>query len=111
MIKITRGDTALLNLKATNGEGDPVALTGAVFSTKIRAADGTNVTFPNGQHTANPDQSGAGKGKFTLQLSISDTNELQVGVNHEVVTKVVISASTIYYRGQILTVIQQDPIT
>jgi hypothetical protein len=112
VIKITQGDTAVLNLTATNGQGALVNLTGAVFTTQIKAADGTVKSFPNSQHTANPDQSGSGKGKFTLSLTIIDTDALAVGSNHEIVTKIVQGLSTIYYHGRNqLTVYQKTPAT
>lgn len=97
MLKITQGDTVVFNLKAVNA-GVAVDLTGAVFTTTIRGPSGVIRSFPNSQHTAAPDQT-ANRGKFTLQLSADDTSSLLVWPTLEVLTKIVIGGSTVYFHG------------
>lgn len=111
MLKITQGDTVVFNLTAKNGQGALFDLTGAVFTTTIRGPAGTVREFPNGQHTAAPSQGTTGKGKFTLTLSMVDTASLALGSGHEILTKIVQGASTIYFHGfRILTVLQPVPV-
>lgn len=110
MLTITQGDTALFDFTATTGEGMPFDLTGATFTTLIRAVDGTNLIVPNDQHTANPDQV-TFPGKFTMSLTTDNTMDLQLGPCHEIVTKVVQPSSVIQFHGPcILTVLQPFPI-
>lgn len=98
MISFTQGDTAVLNLTATDGAGNPIDLTGASFTTYFRDAQGAAIAFPNGQHTANPDQVGF-RGQFTLALAIPDTQSIPAGIDKEIISQIVIGAATIYYRG------------
>lgn len=110
MIKFTQGDTADLLLTAQDGQGNPVDLTGATFTTYIRIANGAVVTFLNSQHTANPDQVNF-KGQYTLSLSNTDTVGIPVGINKEIITLIVIGATQINYRGpNILTVASPIPV-
>lgn len=107
---ITQGDTVTFQFTATNGEGQPFDLTGATLTTYVRGSDGEAISFPNSQHTINPDQV-FHKGEFTLALTTDDTNGIPLGIYKEVVTKVVQSSSTIYFRGKnILTVYPKIPI-
>lgn len=109
MIKITQGDTATLNFTAEDGNGNPIDLTSAVFTTSVRGLQGAEISFPNSQHTANPDQINF-RGQFSLALASSDTASIPNGINKEVVTEIVIGATTIFYRGEnILTVYLQIP--
>jgi hypothetical protein len=111
MIEFTQGDTATLDLTATNGNGTPVDLTAAVFTTSFRGTDGVVISFPNSQHTANPDQVNF-KGQFSLALSSADTDSVPVGKNKEIVTKIVQGLSTIYYHGpSALNVLNKIPMT
>jgi hypothetical protein len=111
MIKITQGDTAVLNFTATDGQGAPIDLTGASFTTTMVGLDGAIVSFPNNQHVANPDQVNF-RGQFTLTLSIDDTMQLRPNNFKDVVTQIVQSASTIYYHGNnILSVLVPIPLT
>lgn len=111
MISISQGDTALLNLRAKAGQFNYVDLTGASFQTIIKAPEGAVVVFGNDQHTANPDQVNS-KGKFTLSLSVDDTNSLAEGLNKEIVTQITIGPSIISYHGfGILNVLSAEPIT
>lgn len=110
MLKISQGDTVVFQFTAKNGMGVPVVLTGAVFTTEIRGPANVVRSFPNGQHTANPDQS-AHPGEFTLALSALDTASLALGRDQEIVTKIVIDPSTIFFHGfNILTVLQNVPL-
>jgi len=107
-LTITQGDTVTFNLTAKNA-GLPVDLTGAVFTTTMRGPGGLVRTFPNGQHTANPNQT-THKGEFTLALSAADTASLVVFSGLEVLTKIVIGAATVYFHGpDILTVLANVP--
>lgn len=109
-LRISQGDSVLFNLVAENGASIPFDLTGAVFTTEIRGPGGTVVSFPNSQHTANPNQIGF-TGRFTLALSAADTSSLAIGIGREIVTKVVQGSSTIYFHGvNILTVLASVPI-
>lgn len=109
MLIFTQGDDVLLNLKATNSDGVPVNLTGATFSTSVRGLDNIVVTFPNSQHTANPDQS-AHRGEFTLSLSTTDTDSIKAGMSQEIVTKVTIAGKVVYFHGaNQMTVLPADP--
>lgn len=98
IITITQGDTATLELTCVAGDVKaPFTLTGATMTTEIKKSDGTIVTFPNGQHTPNADQT-AHKGEFTLALANTDTADLMTGTR-EVLTKVVISGVTTQFHG------------
>lgn len=111
MLRITQGDgSVVFNFTAVNNL-IPVNLTGATFQTTIKGPSAVNITFPNSQHTANPDQVNH-TGQFTLTLAPGDTNRLALSPpNHEVVTKIVISGVTIYFHGMdILTVQPNVPV-
>lgn len=109
MIIITQGDTANLGLTAVDGSGNPIDLTGAAFTTYIRGANGVVLTYPNGQHTANPDQTNF-KGQYVLALANTDTQNIPFGNNKEIVTLIVIGATQINYRApNILTVLSPVP--
>lgn len=110
MIKFTQGDTVSLKLTATDGQGNPIDLTGATFSTTMRGFDGAVITFPNSQHTADPDQIN-NKGQFVLALSSTDTNNVPAGINKEIITLITIGLTQINYRGpNILTVVTAIPV-
>lgn len=98
MIKITQGDTASIQLTATDGNNRPIDLTGASFSTSVLGDNGVAISFPNAQHTANPDQV-LFKGQFTLALSSIDTMGIPVGINKEIITLIVIGLTQVNYRG------------
>lgn len=108
MLIITKGDTAVLQLTATDGDGNPVDLTGATFSTKIKGPSGSDVTFANAKHAADPDQN-ANKGKFTLSLDATDTESLEASDNKEIVTKVTQGSTVTQFRGVILNVLPAEP--
>ena len=106
-IQFTQGATAVLNLFATNGNGDPVDLTGAVFTTQVKGPNGEIATFDNSQHAI---VGSAANGNFTLTLSTDDTAECGLGRNKDIITKVVQGASINYYRGiSILEVFPPEP--
>lgn len=110
MIQFTQGDVVTLQLTATDGNGNPVTLTGASFTTQIKGPNGSIISFPNGQHTANADQVNY-TGQFTLALSATDTANCGLGANKEIITQVLISSSPIYYRAfNILTVLPNVPL-
>lgn len=97
-INFTQGDTALLNLTAIDGNQNPIDLTGATFTTLINGSNGIVISFPNSQHTANPDQVNS-MGQYVLALSTSDTASCGLGNHKEIITQIVIGATTVYYRG------------
>lgn len=110
MLRITQGDQVTFNLTARSGAGSLVDLTNAVFTTQISGQNQTIVSFPNSQHTANPDQVNF-KGQFTLALTSSDTLSLAWGSGLEIVTKILINGTApVYFHGpSILTVLQNIP--
>ena len=107
MIQFTQGDTALLNLNATDGSGNPIDITGAVFTTYIKGANGVIASFPNSQHTiVNGPQ-----GQFQLALGAADTTNCGTGAGKEILTQAVQGSSTIYFRGpNLLTVHPPVPV-
>lgn len=108
-LKITQGDNPTFNLTAESS-GAPVDLTGAVFSTQIRGPGGFVNVFPNSQHTANPVQTGATKGKFTLALTSLNTQALMIWEGLEILTTITIGGSVVSFHGyRILTVTAAVP--
>jgi hypothetical protein len=105
MITFTQGDTAILNLTAQDGDGNPIDITGATFTTSMVGAGGAIVEFPNSQHTANPDQVNF-TGQFTLSLSDTDTPLVNIGFPKDILTLIVIGSSVIYYRGSGILAVQ-----
>lgn len=106
-ISFTQGDTAILNLSATDGQGNPFNLTGASFSTQIKGSNGIYTVFGNSQHAI----VSAANGTFTLTLSAIDTGNCGLGPNKEILTLISQTGSTIYFRGvNILTVNPPIPI-
>lgn len=103
MIIITQGDTAVLELTAENGDGDPVDITGATFTTYIKGPNGVVASFPNDQHEIID----AEAGRFNVELGSDDTEACGLGSNKEILTKIVQGSSTIYYRG--IGVLQVNP--
>lgn len=111
MLKITQGDTADFNLTATLGDGTPFDLTGAVFTSFFRGPQGGVVSFPNSQHTANPDQV-LFRGQFILSLSTDDTSSIPLGAHKELITRVVQESSVVYFHGpNLVTVLSEIPDT
>ena len=111
MIKFTQGDdNVVLDLTAALENGLRPDLTGAVFSTQVLGVNGVAITYPDGQHTADPDQV-ANRGKYTLTLAASDTSAIPAGTNKEIVTQISVGGQIIYYHGPgILTVLTSKPI-
>lgn len=96
MITITQGDEALLQLTATTGDGNPINLTGATFSTSMKGLNGAaNPVFPDGQH----DIVDAANGIFELTLSPADTALVGEGTGKEILTKITIAGNPVYYHG------------
>lgn len=98
MITLTQGDAVTVTLTCPG-----LDLTGAVLTTNFRT-DAADVVIPNVQHTIDPDQS-ANKGKFTLALQASDTNQMAIGTELSIITTVTQGPSVIHFHGKkILTV-------
>lgn len=98
-IQFTQGDSAVLNLTATDGDGNPIDLTGATFQTLVNGINnGTPVVFPNSQHEANSDQV-SNTGQYTLTLSEDDTASCGLGSHKEILTQITIGGNSVYYRG------------
>ncbi len=110
VLEITQGDTGLFNLKAVNGpDAEAVDLTGAVFETRIKGTEG-DVVLPNENHTAAANQT-THRGEFTLAFEDTDSQAMKLGVGKEIVTKITVGASIVYFHGmQVLTVIQKAPV-
>lgn len=113
MLNFTQGDNAALKLTATDGDGNPVDLTGATLTSYIKGLNSNVFTYPNGQHTIDPDQV-ANKGKYTLLLPPSDTSAVPYNTPDapkDLITKVVIAGLPIYYQGfGILNVYANTPL-
>ncbi len=108
MITFTQGDNAILNLTAQDGNGNPINLTGASFSSQILGANGAGVvTFGNSQHTVIDVTAGT----FQLTLSPTDTAACGLGDNKEIVTTIVQSSLPVAYHGvAILKVLPAVPL-
>ena len=99
-IRITQGEDAVLNLTATTGAGAAFDLSGATFTSYITGAKGSVNSFSNSKHAI----VSAAAGTFTLTLTETDTALISVGINKEILTKVVQGTTTTYLRAQILDV-------
>lgn len=108
MMQFTQGDYAILQLSAQDGNGNPINLTGATFSTQILGPGAVGpVTFPNSQHAI----VNATAGTFSLTLSTTDTANCAFGINKDVVTQITQGGQPIYFKGQgILTVLPNTPL-
>jgi hypothetical protein len=106
MINITQGDYAVLNLTAQDGNGNPVNLTGATFSTQIVGTNGVVVTFGNSQHAI----VNAALGQYSLTLAQADTSNCGIGANKDILTTISQSGNPVTYRGRILTVNPPVPL-
>lgn len=102
MIEITTGTTIPLSLTIPG-----VDLTGATFSTEIKATNGYRV-IPNSQHTADPDQVD-NIGKLTFTLTAADYEAIGYGVAKEVVVTVTQGTQVVPYRGHVLTIKPAHP--
>lgn len=110
VLELTQGDSITLNLKALNGPaGAAVDLTGASFTTYLRATDGTLVEIANGAHAADADQV-TNKGVFTCALTTAQTALLKIGSGKEIITKVTMGSTVIYFHGvKALVVLSPNP--
>lgn len=109
-LAFTQGDSVVFNLIAEDGDGNPIDLTGAVFTSYIRGPIGSVVSFPNAQHTANPDQVNF-TGQFTLALTTTNTSGLEIGNNRQLLTKIVQSPGVTYFHGiNLLNILAPVPI-
>lgn len=110
-LEFTQGDNVVLQLIATDDQGNPQNLTGASLSTTILGPNGVGpVTFPNGQHTiANQTTN---KGQFSLALGNAgaDSASCGEGPNKEIITESIIAGAPLYYRGpNLLTIYSNVP--
>jgi hypothetical protein len=101
-VEVTQGDDITFQFTAQDGLGNPVGLTGAMFSTQILGPNGQGVeVFPNSQHAIVD----APNGVFQLTLTEAQSATLGLGANKDIVTQIVIAGKQTSYRGQsILTV-------
>lgn len=108
MIQFTQGDNAILNLTATDGDGNPVDLTGATFTTYIKSSNGSAVSaFNNSKHSI----VSAPAGTFTLTLTPTDTAACGEGGNKEILTVITQAGKPIYFHGfNMLTVYAAVPL-
>lgn len=95
---MTQGDAFTFDFLALDDTNSNFDLTGASFSTKMLNTDGTYLTIPNNQHTANPDQVGH-KGQFTM--FISGTSNLKPGTTRTIITTVTVNSDVLQFRGTI----------
>lgn len=109
-LSFTQGDTTSLILTAADSNGNPIDITGAVFSTQINGPNGSGVvTFGNSNHVVNPDQI-TFPGQFALNLSPANTQSCGAGFNKQIVTEVTIAgAITFYHFAGILNVLPEAP--
>ncbi len=94
-INISQGDKILITLRAPDQN-----LASASFATRFKKTDDSDLEIPNGQHTANPDQT-TYKGYFTIALTASDTLQLKVGSGSNFVTKITQTDTILQYHGTI----------
>lgn len=108
-IAFTQSDNVVLNLTATDGRGNPVNITGAMFQSQILGSNGVGpVVFPNSQHAI----VNAAFGQFTLTLSAADSANCGYGSNKDIITMVSISGNVTTFRGNgILTVNPPVPLS
>lgn len=105
-LSFTQGDNVVLNLNAQDGNGNPINITGATFSTQIMGPAGVVATFGNSQHAI----TNAALGQFTLTLAQADTNNCAAGPNKDIITGITISGVKTTLRGiGILTVYGDVP--
>lgn len=110
MLRISQGDAVIFRLTAKDGDGLRINLTGATFTTFIKGELGVIQSFPNDQHTVNPNQT-THRGEYELALSVSDTESLAVGNKKDVLTLVELAESTFYLHGNnILDVLPNVPL-
>jgi hypothetical protein len=96
MLSFTQGDNVILNLSATDGNGNAINLTGASFSTQILGANGAGpITFSNSQHAI----TSAATGQFQLTLSQTDSANCGIGQNKDILTAITLSGNVTYFRG------------
>lgn len=107
-LAFTQGDNAVLNLTATDGNGNPINITGASFSTQMLGPNGSAIaTFANGKHSI----TNAALGQFSLTLGVTDTQSCGVGNNKDIVTAITLSGNVTYFRASgILTVWPPVPL-
>lgn len=106
-IQFTQGDTAFMLLTAQDGDGNPIDISGGVFTTLIKGPGGVIVSFPNSQHAIVD----APNGVYSLDLSQSDTASCDIGEDKDILTQIVQGSSAIYFRGiGILTVNPPVPL-
>lgn len=108
MLTFTQGDAVVLQMTAKDGNGDPVNLTGASFTSYVRGSNGaSNVSLNNSKHAIVD----AVNGQYSITLSTSDSAACGEGANKDLVTVVTIGSTPIYYHGQgILTVLPPLPL-
>jgi hypothetical protein len=106
----TQGDNVVLQLQATDDNGNPQNITGATFSSEILAQNSPTpgaVTFGNSQHAI----TNATFGMFTLTLAQTDTSNVGYGFNKDIITAVTIGGNQTTYRGMgILNVYPATPL-
>jgi hypothetical protein len=108
-ISFTQGDSAVLNLTATDGNGNPIDITGATFVTQIKGPSGSFITsFPNSQHSI----VNGPLGQYQLSLATTDTPNCGIGSNKEIVTQMTNGLTVLYLHGPgLLTVNPPVPLT
>jgi hypothetical protein len=105
-IQFSQNDTATLVLTASDGNGNPINITGASFSTQILGPNGAIAVFGNAKHTI----VNAVLGQFQLALLQTDTAQCATGSSKDIVTQITIGASSVYFRGNgIVTVYPPVP--
>lgn len=109
-IDFTQGDVVVLELIATDDQGNPFSLTGASLSTQILGPNTVGpVVFDNSQHTI-ADQS-TNTGQFSLALATDDTADCGEGEHKQILTTATISGVITTFRGvNLLTVYVAVPI-
>ena len=107
-LSFTQGNNPVnLNLVATDGNGNPVDITGASFTTQILGPLGAIVSIPNSQHTITNGPAGA----YTVALTLAQSQACNIGPNKDILLTAVQGSQTTTYRGQgILTVYPPVPV-
>jgi len=109
-VNFSQGDQVVLHFVATDGNGQPLNIWGATLTTKLKKADQTILDIPNSQHTILDQTNPTTVGQFLVSLLSSDSTQVGVGQQKDIVTDVDQGSTVVYCHGTgILNVFSNDP--